>query len=306
MKTVLILNHHQPNCGVMQFGVRVWKLVKDSANVNYIYREVEEHRAFDKYVRELRPDIILYNWHKGTMGWLTEEMVKSLPNIKHYFMFHDFPVRENYDRYLFFGDYDFSGGAKFGSKKVLLPRPLLKYDGEYPENEVPTIGCFGFAFWNKGYHRLTKLVNDTFRKSVLNLHMPYSFFGDPQKTQTREVEKECRRLATNPGMKLNITHDFLDDSGVLKFLAGNDLNAFLYDNNGEGISSVIDYALSVKRPIAISDSKMFRHIYNMDIFVDKTPIEFILKNGTKPLERFYDMWNITNFQKEMDKVFDGN
>lgn len=305
MKKVLILNHYQKACGVQQFGRRVWDLVKDSNKVNYSYREVEDVKTFYKYATEVAPDIILFNWHRGTMPWLTEEIVLSLGS-KSYFIFHDEVTRINYDKYLFFGDYDFNGGEKFGNKKVLLPRPLLKYTGDYPKNSVPTIGCFGFGFWNKGYHKLTKLVNDTFRKSVLNLHMPYSYFGDPLKTQTKEVEKECRKLATNPGMKLNITHDLLDDDGVLKFLAGNDLNAFLYDNNGEGISSVIDYALSVKRPIAISDSKMFRHIYNMDIFVEKTPIEFILKNGTEPLEKYYSMWNPDKFQVEMDKVFNGD
>ena len=306
MKTVLIANHRQPNCGVMQFGLRVWKLIQDSPNVNYVYREMETAQTYIDSINQIKPDVILYNWHRGTMGWLTEDMVKNLPNIKHYFIFHEEFTRVNYDKYLFFGDYDFTKGEKFGDKKVLLPRPLLNYDGEYPENAVPTIGCFGFAFWNKGYHKLTKLVNDTFSQSVLNLHMPYSFFGDPQRTQTNEVKKECIRLATNPGMKLNITHDFIDGTGVLKFLAGNDLNAFIYDDNGEGISSVIDYALSVRRPIAISDSKMFRHIYNSDIFIGKTPIEFILKNGTKPLKKYYDKWNPDNFQVEMDKTINGD
>lgn len=306
MKTVLIINHHQPNCGVMQFGLRVWNLVKNSTSVKYIYREAEDKKTYNTYVNDLKPDIILYNWHKGTMGWLTEETITNKPNIKHYFIFHDFPVRNYYDKYLFFGDYDFSKGEKFGDKGVLLPRPLLKYEGNYPKNEVPTIGCFGFGFWNKGYHTLTSLVNDTFRRSVLNLHMPYSFYGDPSRTQTKEVEKECRRLATNPGMKLNITHDFLDDKGVLKFLAGNDINAFLYKENGEGISSVIDYALSVKRPIAISNSKMFRHIFSTEVFVDKMPIEFILQNGIEHLQEFYDKWNPDKFCEEMDRVINAS
>lgn len=301
-KTVLILNHWQKSCGVQQFGRRVWDLVKDSKSVNYIYREVEDRNLFLKYVNEFHPDIILYNWHHGTMSWLSESDVSGLKDIKHYFIYHEEHTRNLYNKYLFFGDYDFSGGNKFGDKKALLPRPLLKYDGEYPKNDIITIGSFGFGFWNKGYHTLTKLVNETFDKAVLNFHMPYSFFGDPQKKQTREVEAECRRLSTNPDIKLNITHEFLDDAGVLKFLAGNDINIFLYGENGEGISSVVDYALSVKRPIAISDSKMFRHIAKDDIILRGQSIKDILDKGIEPTQEFYDKWNPNKFQIEMDNA----
>lgn len=303
MKKVLILNHYQKACGVQSFGLRVWNLVKDSKNVNYHYREVEDVKTFYRYATEVAPDIILFNWHRGTMPWLTEEIVSSLGS-KSYFMFHDEVTRKNYDKYIFFGDYDFTKGKKFGNKKVLLPRPLLEYNGAYKENSTLTVGSFGFGFWNKGYHTLTKLINEQFPWSVVNFHMPYSYFGDPLKKQTKEVEAECRKLATK--VELHITHDLLDDAGVLKFLAGNDINIFLYGENGEGISSVLDYALSVRRPIAISDSKMFRHVASDDILVSKNSIENILAKGTKPLEKYYEMWNIENFKKEMDDVFNGD
>jgi hypothetical protein len=303
MKKVLVINHYQKACGVQSFGLRVWNLVKDSKSVDYYYREVEDVKTFYRYATEIAPDVILFNWHRGTMPWLTEEIVSSLGS-KSYFMFHDEVTRKHYDKYLFFGDYDFTKGEKFGDKKILLPRPLLKYDGGYKENDALTIGSFGFGFWNKGYHTLTNLINTEFPWSVVNFHMPYSYFGDPQKKQTKQVEAECRKLATK--IELHITHDLLDDNGVLEFLAGNDINIFLYEENGEGISSVLDYALSVKRPIAISDSRMFRHISNNDILISKNSIESILAKGTKPLEKYYTMWNIENFKEEMDNIFNGN
>jgi len=304
MKTVLIVNHYRINCGVQQFGRRVWDLAKHSTKVKFTYIEVEDKETFFHWYKEIKPDIVLYNWHRGTMPWLTENIVTNLRGSKHYFIFHEEFTRKNFDKYLFFGDYDFTNGDKFGSKKVLLPRPLLKYGGDYPVNDVTTIGSFGFGFWNKGYHTLTELVNRTFEHAVLNFHMPYSFFGDPLKKQSKEVEYECRKLVTNPGLKLNITHDFLDDAGVLKFLAGNDINVFLYGENGQGISSVIDYALSVKRPIAISDSKMFRHVAKDNITVGNNSIQDIIDNGTEQLNEFYTRWSPENFQEELDKVFD--
>jgi len=218
-------------------------------------------------------------------------------------MFHEEVVRENYDKYLFFGAYDFSNGAIFGDKKILLPRPLLNYNREHPKNSIVTIGSFGFGFWQKGFHKLVELVNTSFEEATINLHMPYSFFGDPTHEQTNAVEKECRSLNTNPRVTLSISHNFLDDAGVLRFLAGNDINVFIYGENGEGISSVIDYALSVKRPIAISSSRMFRHITKDEILLEKNTIQEILAKGTAPLEQFYTDWSPDKFREEFNRIF---
>lgn len=306
MKPVLFLSHPEHSCGVWQFGRRVFELASKSEKVEFIYREMLTKADYLKIVSQYNPDYIIYNWHRGTMPVLTESLVQEKKNCKHYFIFHDEFTRQNYDKYLFFGDYDFSGGAKFGEKKVLLPRPLMEYTGDYRKNEVVNIGSFGFGFWNKGYHTLTKLVNDTFDKAVLNFHIPHSAFGDPLDTQTNKVINECKRLNTNPNVKLNITRDFLSTEEVLTFLAGNDINVFMYGENGEGISSVIDYALSVKRPIAISNSRMFRHITNDKIPLEKNSIQDILVRGIEPLVPYYEKWKPDNFVKEIEGIFDAS
>ena len=303
MNTVLVINHRIKACGVQSFGKRIYDLANMSKAVRYLYAEIEFSHEYLAIVQDYKPDFILYNWHRGTMPWLSEELVLRFGNVKHYFIYHEEFTRLNYDKYLFFGDYAFDGGTKFGDKKALLPRPLLSYDGGYPKNKVLTMGSFGFGFWQKGYHTLTKLVNDTFKEAILNFHMPYSHFGDPLHDQGNEVEAACRKENINPGIKLNITHDFLDDAGVLKFLAGNDINVFMYGENGEGISSVIDYALSVKRPIAISKSRMFRHIASSDILLDNKSILDIMAKGTQPLNPYYDKWSIDKFRVALDREF---
>jgi len=87
-------------------------------------------------------------------------------------------------------------------------------------------------------------------------------------------------------------------------LAGNDINVFYYDDQpNPGISSAPDYALSVKRPIAITRVKMLRHIYARDIIIDKHNLMSIWQKGTKPLEKFYHEWSRPNFIKAMDDLF---
>lgn len=303
MNKVLFVNHREKSCGVQQFGKRVYDIVNKSEAVKYLYLESETVESYRSAVEYYKPDYIVYNWHRGTMPWLLETDIIQHPECKHYFIYHEEFTRQTYDKYLFFGDYDFSGGAIFGDKKVLLPRPLLRYNGDYPVNDVVTIGSFGFGFWQKGYHKLTELVNNTFAKANLRFLMPYSHFADPLKKQTSDVDATCRKLITNEGINLQIYHDFMSEDGVLNFLASNDINVFMYDENGEGISSVIDYALSVKRPIAISDSRMFRHITNDDILLSKKSIADIITGGTAPLETYYNDWDVDKFKTAFDKEF---
>jgi len=303
MNTVLILNHRIRACGVQSFGRRVYDLAVMSKEVRYLYAEIDRPNEYIAVVQEYKPDFILYNWHRGTMPWLSEDLVGLFKGIKHYYIYHEEFTRVNYDKYLFFGDYDFGGGAKFGDKKALIPRPLLNYAGGYVENKVLTVGSFGFGFWQKGYHKLTKLINESFDKAVLNFHMPYSHFGDPLHEQGDAVEAACVEANTNPGIVLNITHDFRDDNGIMEFLAGNDINVFMYEENGEGISSVVDYALSVKRPIAVSGSRMFRHIVNDSILLPDNSIGDVLSRGTSPLDMLRDRWSTDKFVAKLDEEF---
>ena len=55
----------------------------------------------------------------------------------------------------------------------------------------------------------------------------------------------------------------MDDDGILKFLANNDINVFNYGYmENPGFSSAPDYALSVKRPMAVTNTQLLRHVAN--------------------------------------------
>jgi len=303
MKPILYVNHVGTACGVYQFGKRVYELLENSSH-DFIYVEVDSLEKYNSIVDKLDIDYIVYNWHRGTMPWLTEDIINKDKKHKHYFLFHEEFIFNSYDKYLFFGDYDINNKLVSKEKSILLPRPLLQYNGEYKQNSKLTIGTFGFAFWNKGIHILTKLVNDTMNNVELRFHLPKAEFSDPTDEQSLAVIKQCKRYLTNKSISLNISREFLSEDKILEFLAGNDINVFMYEENGEGISSVIDYALSVKRPIAVRYCQMFRHILKNDVVItDTNSILDIYNRGISPLDEFYTKWNISNFIKEMDKVF---
>jgi hypothetical protein len=106
-------------------------------------------------------------------------------------------------------------------------------------------------------------------------------------------------------IKLEITTDFLDDDGLLNFLASSTINVFLYDHMPErGLSSVIDYALSVKKPLAISKSHMFRHILaaSPSICYEDRTLSEIISSDSDPLQQFRDKWSPSNFIKRYETI----
>jgi len=300
--SVLFVNHKQQNCGVYEFGKRVHDLAKKSFIVSYNYIEVNSRSEFDKTLNEVNPNVILYNWYPVTMPWLTEDLVSSRKSFKHFFLFHDGNVRRNFDKYLFSGA--IGKDINFPKDKIeILPRPLFTYDGTYSINDIPTIGSFGFGGWQKGFTSLVELVNKEFEEAIINIQMPFAYFGDRYGKETIKIAEECRKLNTNPKIILNIHHEFLSNDDVLKFLANNDINVFLYRAANQGLSSVIDYALSVRRPIAITNDTMFKHIFKKEISVDDRPLKDILMDGTAPLDKFYTNWNPDNFHERMDMIY---
>ena len=100
-----------------------------------------------------------------------------------------------------------------------------------------------------------------------------------------------------------ILHDFLTNEEILKFLSTNTLNIFLYDKlEGRGISSTIDYALSVKKPLAISDSCMFRNIYSDEICAYKSNLNDIINNSVKYCEKYLDKYSNINLINKFKKI----
>lgn len=102
-----------------------------------------------------------------------------------------------------------------------------------------------------------------------------------------------------------ITNEFFSNEEILLFLSSNDTNIFLYDHMyGRGISSVIDYAISAKKPFVISDSYMFRHIYSDNICVYKTNIHEAIINSKNILDSLLNKYSNENLINKIDSIID--
>lgn len=99
---------------------------------------------------------------------------------------------------------------------------------------------------------------------TLNLHVANPWFNKLSLNNVK-IRIKCYLAIRNSNIRLKYKTNFLKNEELLTFLQQNDLNVFIYDDyeNYNGISSVIDYALSVDTPFAISNSNMFKHLVDM-------------------------------------------
>jgi len=309
-ETVLFVNHSKQQCGIHQYGVNLSETLVKSKKFDVVYAECDSALELKEKFNTFKPSIIIFNYYKSTMPWLRREDTR-IGGALAFGVFHEVTQQEadSMDTTMF--DFHLCPDPTLVENNVSIRRikrliPPYSTQKSVPENLV--IGSFGFGFGDKGFERLIDLVQEEFDDAEIRIQMPFNDIVDPDGAAfARETAQRCRSRIRKNGIKLKISHKFLSHKGILDFLASNTINVFLYDvNKDKGISSVIDYALAVKRPICINQCGMFRHIRDAEptICIEKSNIKNIISNGTKPLLTFYREWNETAFLAHFEGVIE--
>jgi len=177
-----------------------------------------------------------------------------------------------------------------------------------PLPEIPTIGSFGFGTPGKGFDRLVEQVQKEFDVANIRINLPFNDVVDKDgKAFALPTAKACRENLYKPGITLTITHEFFTEPQLLDFLAGNSLNAFLYNPAMNlGISGPGLHALAVHRPMAITRCGMFRHLLKASpsICIEDSSLKEIIANGLTPLEPFYEAWSEEAFIADYERILD--
>lgn len=314
---VLFLNHKIKECGVYQYGLRLFEILKKSEKFNYIYNEIDNYEEYFNLINSNKYVAIFYNYHFMTMNWLTSNNISSnILNIgtQHDLQeYHFFHITVRLDTTL----------KEIMPNKYNIPRPiyenvdeiLSKYKGvsdefnkmvEYKEDNVPIFGSFGFARTGKGFDKIISLINDNFDNAIIKFLIPKARFLDSNLVS--HIMNECFSIYRKKGIKLLITNEFVENEDILYFLKSNSMNIFMYDNSfpNSGVSSVIDYAISVKRPIAISDSHWFRHIYNDEICLSKRNINYIYENSVQYINKITEQFSNQNLINKIEGIISNN
>jgi hypothetical protein len=307
-KVILIVSHKKKQCGIYQYGLNIFEALKKSARYLFQYRECSSNSDLHQAILHVRPDVIIYNYYPATMPWLETKITRSY-NIPQLGMMHEVTQEEADKATSEFFDYHLCADPTLREKNSSIIRTIRlipTYINVKPMPRVTTIGSFGFGFADKGFERLIETVQNEFERARIALHMPFNDVVDKHgKFHARATALRCRQLISKPGIELRINHKFLSKQRLLDFLAGNTLNAFFYDTSKmRGISSTIEYALAVHRPIAITKCGMFRHVYNArpSICIEDSTMTQIIDNGINPLVPFYDEWREEKFIADYERI----
>lgn len=306
MKNILFINHSQKSCGVQQYGKRVANIFKGSIKYNVVYAEPTSENELSGLIQILRPTAVIYNYLSETIPWLSPESIEQIRRsglTKQGLIVHNINYSTDFDFYLHQNPMYPQNGNNYSLLRPLFNFPQPRYE---PGSRIK-IGSFGFGFKIKKHDAICELVNDQFEEAEINMHLTLSYFR-PNVKELDEVKELCRSKITKPGISLNFNSEFLDDEKIVESLSENDLNVFLYEHydNYNGISSVIDYALSAKRPIAVCRSNMFAHVNDTEpsICIENSSLKSIMQNGINPIKKFHEAWSQDNFIKRLENILD--
>lgn len=331
-QTVLFVTHKPKQCGVYEFGKNIFEAISGSEKYLYVKAACDSIEELNTAIAANNPSVIIYNYHPSVLPWLCTKISKgiyrnNLTGIKatQVGIIHEV-TQEIADTATGYGNRYILGPSQrklnslfdfyiAADPTLLLKNPLVfktgrlvpSYSSTIPQPAITTIGSFGFATPKKGFEKLVQTVNDEFDEAVIRINMPAADFGDPEGSNAKQIAENCKQLITKKGIQLEVTHDYLTDTGLSDFLSGNSINVFMYeDTAGRGISSTIDNALAVKKPIAVSNSPMFRHILSAkpSVCVENSSLKVILQNGFSPLEKIAADWTAANLRWDYERILD--
>jgi SAM-dependent methyltransferase len=309
-KVVLFVSHKEKRCGVHEFGLNVYEAIRNSQIIDFKYIECESFKELAESVRNNQPVAIIYNHYPSTLPWLTKKVVRKfqIPQIGIIHEVHQELVDALDDTFF---DYYIAPDPTLLLKNPIVfktGRIVPFYVNHYQLPEIPTIGSFGFGTAGKGFEKIITTVQNEFDEALIRLNIPYAKFGDDQCNSARQISENCKMLVSKPSIKLEISHEFLEKEQVLDFLAQNTINVFFYDNQKyRGISSTIDYALAVNRPIAVTKSSLFRHILSTGLInIENNSLKEIIKRGSSVTSIHRDEWNRVNLQWDYERIVESS
>jgi len=308
---ILFLSAAVHRLSIYQFGYHVYDILKDSTRYPSVYAEVGDLAEYRQCRDEVVPDIIIYNYHYVRMPWLTRAVLDETKKIAHVSLHHE-SAAVDFDYYLF-ADPTMKAGCHWrygraGGLWCRIGRPIPKYTNNFELPAIPTIGSFGISVGKKNYDLLVARVNAEFDQAIININIMKGRSG--KASLVAALTKQYQALITKKDIHLNVTRLFMSEPNLLDFLGKNTINVFHYRDSGSrrvGISSAIDYALAVKRPIAVTKTNQLRHIWSRapEVCLENHTLPQIIAMGTAPLQQFYDEWTSDNILTDIETNLDG-
>lgn len=296
----LLVNYPEPACGVAQFGRNLWAILKDSSSVRWSYADPQTVGELRSVTSMPEPDVILYNWQGGQHGFLVDAPFPWL-SAKQFLVYHDLDINESKWDGILFSDPTLTPRKNWHSIGRPLPQ-FSKRPNTAAGGHFPIIGCNGFigAFADQVVHKVVQ----EFEYAKIRLSLPFAKYGDANGSQALAMAERCRSMVVNnPGIKLEISHEFMPLEQLLHWLNQNDINCYIRPPAPwRGVSSAPDAAIACGKPLAVNRCQAFRHLHNLSpsICVEDSSLLEIMANGVSPLAKLYADWSPENIRKQVE------
>lgn len=299
------------HCGIGIKGKLITEILHKSSKYNFISCFIDNNTDLEKYIIDYKPKAIFYNYHETTTPWLNDPFLRIKYSNVHHVLIHYDIHQKLVDAFKPFNQFKYlltDDDTLVGNDNVfVVPRsiPIDNFSSKYIHS-IPKIGFQGFAIQHKNIPLIARTVNNEFDEAILRLHIPFSYYGTRENIQ--HILDDVYKQITKPCIKIEVSHDFLTDEEIVKWLSENTVNCYFNDYlDGAGIASSPDYAISARRPIAITKSHQFRNMWNLSpsIIIGENTLKQIIENGTKPLEPLYEKYSHKNLISAYEKICDG-
>ncbi len=289
---ILLVNCKPRQCGVYQFGLNLWRCLNSVEGAHkVIYLETDTPDRFNEGYF-YGADLVIWNHHNVTSPWLTSNITDKIPSA---LIVHDsrFPWPK-------VGYIHFDPDYLSTHRDLKMGRPILPPLDWTPAVIPNSIGSFGFGFDNKGFDDLILRANEEYETATVRLNIPSNNGVDADGLNAKITAERCFGLAKK-GVTCYITHEWFDDEQMLTWLGQNEINAFFYKNNdSKGLASTVDWAIRARRPFAVSNLQMFRHVH--DVISPTDSLKEIIKKGIAPLQHIYDNWTPKELHKDLEVI----
>jgi len=306
MKKGLFVNTRKANCSIYSSGLMIYNALKDSVDYELTYKEISHIDVNSLHSGNYKPyDFYIFNYHHNTMRLhegVDSRYFVNLPGKKICIILEmtaDDPFifmrPEGFDEFLVLD-------PTFESKQNNIhafSRPLsnfrsIKHYDSIPE--VPVIGSFGYATFDKGFHLIAAAVSHEFDKAILRINLPPSTFADVAVNRhfgadyKTMIEDQCR-ANLKVGIELQFTRDYFSDDQLIDWCAENTLNCFFYTRDLPGLAATTDQVVMSGAPLLVSSNTTFRHIHK---YVQPYPAQSLkdaILNGAQNIEQMQKDWS---------------
>jgi len=263
-KYITIINSPNPICGVHQMGKKLFDYFKELGQYNYHYTE--------DILPKRKPDAVIFNWHLATMPNLKKADVERLQSYK--IKVGIIPHNKNHEDLNCF-DFVLHDDCLHpdNSREIGLPRVIIPFVPKV--DPIPkSVNTFGFCFTHKNWEGLAQ-----------------------------KIDKEYW-IKANTCIQLDINTDFMTNEGIVEWLSHGEISAFPYIQHpdSKGQTTVIDFALSARRPLCISDSGLFDHIRHIPkISFNDNTFQEVINDGIDKFAPLYEEWTKEKLVVKVEK-----